>query len=305
MAQKLKGKVAVVTGGGGGIGGGIAKALAVEGVSVVVNDIPRSDGVSAADKVVDEIKNAGGNAVASYDSVTTMEGGENIVKTAVSNFGRVDILVNCAGNFKPMTNIIEMTEDDWDSVVDVHLKGHFSCIKAAAAEMIKQESGRIITFSSRAAFAGGGGPRPSSPPPPPPPPEDGPRKSGGPPGLDLAYTAAKAGIVGLTMALAGVLGAHGITVNAILPSANTNLFPGTTPRGGMGFPATVFLDPEYLAPVVVYLCTDEAKDITGQLFYASGGDVCIYNRPLQPKSFIRKNGKWTIDELGELIPPLL
>lgn len=302
MAQKLSGKAAVVTGGGGGIGGGIARALAAEGASVVVNDILRSDGNSAADKVVEDIKMAGGNAISNYDTVTTMEGGEKIVETAVNSFGRIDILVNCAGNFKPMTNIVEMTEDDWDSVISVHLKGHFSCIKAAAPYMMKQESGRIINFSSRAAFAA---PRPPGPPPPPPPPPSGGKSTGGPPGMDLAYTAAKAGIVGLTGALAGVLGRQSITVNAILPSANTNLFPGTEPRGGMGFPATVFLDPEYLAPVVVYLCTDEAKDISGHLFYASGGDVCVYDRMLQPKSFIRKNGKWTIEELGELIPPLL
>ena len=151
MAQELKGKVAVVTGGGGDIGKGIALALAAEGAKVVVNDVSRDpDGNSAADKAVEEIKKAGGTAAANYDSVATMQGGENIVKTATSNFGRIDILVNCAGNFKVVKSV-EMTEEDWDSIIDVHLKGHFSCTKAAALEMMKQKSGRIINISSRGA----------------------------------------------------------------------------------------------------------------------------------------------------------
>ena len=143
MAEKLKGKVAVVTGAGSpvGIGKEVALAMAAEGASVVVNDVGRDpDGTSGADRVVEEIKKANGTAVANYDSVATLSGGENIIKTAISNFGRIDILVNCAGNIKHMP-IAEMTEDDWDSVIDVHLKGHFGCTKAAIAEMVKQESG--------------------------------------------------------------------------------------------------------------------------------------------------------------------
>lgn len=152
MVQKLKGKSAVVTGGGDGIGRATALALAAEGAKVVINDIGHDpEGKSKADNVVNEITKAKGTAVANYDSVATMAGGENIIKTATSNFGRIDILVNSAGNFKLMPTT-ELTEKDWDSIMDVHAKGHFSCIKAAIPEMIKQKSGRIINISSRGYF---------------------------------------------------------------------------------------------------------------------------------------------------------
>jgi NAD(P)-dependent dehydrogenase (short-subunit alcohol dehydrogenase family) len=284
MAQKLKGKSAVVTGGGsGGIGRGVALALAAEGAKVVVNDIARDpDGKSIADKVVDEIKKTGGTAVANYDSVTTMQGGENIIKTAVSNFGRIDILVNCAGNLRGKVTV-ETEEADWDSVMNVHLKGHFSCSKAAAREMIKQKSGRIIGFSSRAATGLGS---------------------------SSAYSAAKAGILGLTSAMAMELKGHGITVNTIIPSADTKLFPGKRSKAVQGpYPVPISWEPDYVAPIILYLATDEAQVITGHIFYVCGGDICIYARPLQlpaeTNMFVRSVSKWTIDELGQVIPPLL
>jgi len=280
MAQKLKGKSAVVTGSGSpvGVGRAVALALAAEGARVVVNDIGRDrDGSSGADRVVTEIKKAGGTAVANYDSVTTMQGGANIIKTAVDSFGRIDILVNCAGNVRQET-LLEVNEEQWDSVINVHLKGHFSCCKAAAQEMSKQKSGRIINFSSRAAFSFGGG--------------------------GLAYTVAKAGILGLTSSLTGDLKKYGITVNAILPSAVTSLFPES--RASFGGGQTQ--GPDFIAPIIVYLATDEAQNITGQFIYTSGGDICIYSRPMQlpgPHMFIRKTGKWTVGELSEVIPSLV
>lgn len=277
MERSLKSKSAVVTGAGsGGIGREVALALAMEGVKVVVNDIARgADGVSIADEVVQEIVQAGGTAVANYDSVATMEGGERIIKTAIDNFGRIDILVNCAGNFLHKS-IVDMTGDEWDSLNVVHLKGHFSCCKAAALEMIKQKSGRIINISSPAAGGGGG---------------------------NAAYSAVKAGILGFTSALSLELNKYGITVNAILPSAETKLFSG--PRSIENVPDPLWLEPEYVAPIILYLATDEAQNITNRFFYASGGDVCIYAPPLQlpggAHMFIRKMGKWTIDELDEVI----
>jgi NAD(P)-dependent dehydrogenase (short-subunit alcohol dehydrogenase family) len=284
MAQKLKGKSAVVTGGGsGGIGRAVALALASEGAGVVVNDIARdAAGKNIADTVVEEIKKAGGKAVANGDSVATMEGGANIIHTAVSNFGRIDILVNCAGNFK-RTPVLEMTEKEWESILSVHLKGHFTCCMAAVREMVKQKSGRIINFSSRAAMSGGG---------------------------NIAYGSAKAGILGLTLALAVELKNYGITVNCIVPSADTKLFPGPRPKMlGGGLPPSLSLEPDHIAPVVAYLATDEAKDINGRLLYASGGDICFYSTPIDvggpTDMFIRKMGKWTIDELAAVVPPLL
>jgi NAD(P)-dependent dehydrogenase (short-subunit alcohol dehydrogenase family) len=281
MTKRLKGKSAVVTGGGSGIGRATALALAVEGAGVIVNDVGRDpDGTSKADKVVEEIIKADGTAVANYDSVATMSGGENIIKTATSNFDRIDILVNSAGNFKPLKTV-EIKENDWDSIMDVHLKGHFSCIKAVVSEMIKQKSGRIINISSRAAFS----------------------FIPGPP-ISVAYAAAKAGILGLTAMLSGELKQYGITVNAILPSAVTPLFSPLRPRFGGGETE----GPEFVAPIIVYLATDEAKNINGQFFYACAGDLCIYNQPVQlpgPHTFIRKTGKWTTDELSKVIPPLL
>jgi len=147
MAQKLKDKSAVITGGGsGGIGRAVALAMAAEGAKVVVNDIGRNtDGKMIADEVVAEITKNNGIAVANYDSVVTLEGGEKIIRTAIDNFGRIDILVNCAGN-KPSRSTLDMTDDEWNSVLNVHLKGHFSCIKAALPSMIQQKAGAIVNL---------------------------------------------------------------------------------------------------------------------------------------------------------------
>jgi NAD(P)-dependent dehydrogenase (short-subunit alcohol dehydrogenase family) len=269
MVQKLAGKVAIITGAGGGIGGALALDMAAEGAKVVVNDFDKN----GADKIVDEIRKAGGNAVPNYDTVATMTGGENISNTAMQNFGRIDILVNTAGFSRPGL-LINMTEEAWDSVITVHMKGHFACSKPAAIQMIKQKSGgRIINFSSRAGFVFA------------------------PMGFGISYAAAKAGVVGFTAKLSGELKEHSITVNAIFPSAQTPGFPGKRPEAG---------PPEMVTPIVVYLCTDEAKDITGHMFSAWEGNIGIYPRPIQGQSvMISKIGKWTIDELSALVPNMV
>lgn len=282
----LTGKTSVITGGGDGIGKAIAIAMAAEGAHVVINDIGRnSEGAYRADEVMKEIHDAGGKAVSNYDSVATLQGGENIIKTAIDNFGGTDILVNCAGNLTSAPSVAEYKEEDWDSVMNVHLKGHFNCIRAAAAEMQKRKSGRIINISSRAAFS----------------------FNINLPVSMAAYSAAKAGILGLTASLSCELAKFNITVNAILPSAETKLFPGARPGGDL--PASLWLDPDYIAPVVAYLATDQAQKITGRFIYVSGGDLCIYGRPLKtpPEShlFIRKMGRWTVDELDNVVPSML
>lgn len=276
MRQWLKDKSAVITGSGAGIGKAIANAMAEQGARIVINDINKD----FAEKAADEIKKAGGHAVANTDSVATMAGGENIIKTAIDSFGKIDILVNCAG-YSTNTPSADIKEKEWDEIIAVNLKGHFTCTQAAIKKMIKQNSGRIINFSSRAGFAtfyGGMG--------------------------TLSYAAAKAGIAGMTLMLAAELKRYGITVNAIIPSAVTAGFPEERPRFGGGETK----GPEYVAPAAVYLATDEAKDINGRFIYSSSGDIIIFDTPMQlngPNKFIRKKGNWTLEELHELIPPLM
>jgi NAD(P)-dependent dehydrogenase (short-subunit alcohol dehydrogenase family) len=283
MANKLAGKVAVVTGAGSevGIGKEVAKAMAAEGAKVVVNDIGKDpDGSMAADKVVKQIKENGGTAAANYDSVASMKGGGNIIKAAIDNFGRIDILVNTAGNFNTMPTV-DFKEEAWDAIIAVHLKGLLACTQAAIKEMIKQKSGRIINFTSIAAYTPGVGPQ----------------------GPAVAYCTAKAGVLGFTKLLSEEMKPHGITVNVISPSASTMLFPGKDGR-----PVAGARGPEYVAPVVVYLATDEAKDITGQIVASTSGDITVYAPPMGAGGAHRsahKAGKWTVDELIEVMPKVV
>jgi NAD(P)-dependent dehydrogenase (short-subunit alcohol dehydrogenase family) len=267
----------VVTGAGSeiGIGKETALAMAAEGANIVVNDIGKDpDGSWGADRVVKQIKEAKGMAVANYDSVTSMEGGANIIKAAVSNFGRIDILVNTAGNVR-WGETLKEKEADWDAVIAVHLKGLFSCTRAAIREMIKQKSGgRIINITSAAAWGGGGG---------------------------TAYSIGKAGVLGFSKMLSLEMRQYGITVNVISPKARTRLFNIPEELQG-GVP---IVGPEYVAPAIVYLATDEAKDITGQIIFAGAGDIIVYAPPLRmpgEHQHLHKAGKWTVDELVRIMP---
>lgn len=292
----LEGKTAIVTGGGRGIGRGIARALADQGAAVVVNDIFRDDGGAlAGETVAEEIRAAGGHALANQSDVSTEAGAEDLIDSAVAAFGGLDILVNCAGNYL-RAPIVDLTLEQWDSIINVHLKGHFLACRAAVRQMQKQgRGGRIVTVASRGAFQSRRG-----------------AESGNPaPGTygSVVYSAAKAGIMGFSRTLALQLEGTGITVNCLIPSADTQLFPykgGSRSIGGTPQPLT--LDPEYCAPVVVYLATDAAEYVTGNMVYASGGDICLYGQPLQlhnANALVRKTGKWTVEELDEVLPPLV
>ncbi len=292
----LEGKVAVVTGSGRGIGRGIAMLFAREGAKVIVNDPGvGTDGSGhdngPADQVVAEITGEGGTASASYDSVATVDGGERIIRAAVDTFGRIDILVNNAGILRDRM-IFNMSEEEWDAVIAVHLKGHFACTKPASILMRQQRSGRIINFSSGSGIIGMPG--------------------------QANYGAAKSGIAGFTRVVAKDLGRYGVTCNAIAPGASTRMTQQvpdaarelraragiTTPGGARpaAAPTTPPLrDPEYVAPMVTYLCTDDAWNINGQIFHVAGGTVGVAHHPT-PMRTLWKPATWTLDELAVSVP---
>ena len=289
MGDRLKGKVAIVTGAGRGIGRGEALALASEGAKVVVNDLGgTADGGGAssspADEVVAEIKKRGGEAAANYDSVTTMQGGENIIKTAVDAFGRLDILVNNAGILRDKM-VFNMTEEEWDIIMKVHLYGHFFTTKHACALFRQQRSGRIINTSSAAGLGATFG--------------------------QANYGAAKEGIVGFTRQVARDMGRYGVTCNAIRPNAGTRLtlsdqLKEAWKKAGMeaAIERMEHMGPEDIAPLVVWLASDNAANVNGRTFFVETGRVSLYSEPVEEKTLVKVGG-WTIDELFNFMPTTL
>jgi len=303
MADRLKGRTAVVTGSGRGIGRGVAMLMAEEGANVIVNDpgvnvdgTGHDDGPAA--QVVAEIKAKGGVAVPNFDSVATLQGGENIIKTALDSFGRIDILVNVAGILRDRM-IYNMTEEEWDAVIQVHLKGHYNTTKPASILMRQQRFGRIINFSSGSGLNGSSG--------------------------QANYGAAKAGIAGFTRVVGRDLGRYGVTCNAIAPGAATRMtqtVPDTArqarARAGIGGAQAaaapvaeirrpqmpVLREPEYVAPMVVWLATDAAWNVNCKVFNVSGGTIALSSEET-PIRQINKQGTWTIDELAGLVPQSL
>ncbi len=244
MAEiRFDGKVAVVTGAGGGLGRTHALLLASRGAKVVVNDLggaPDGTGESTmmADKVVEEIRAAGGEAVPNYDSVSTMEGGANIIKTATDSFGRIDILINNAGILRDVS-FMKMPEDSWDIIFSVHVKGSFCCTKAAWPIMREQQYGRIIMTSSAAGIYGNFG--------------------------QTNYSAAKMALIGLGQTLALEGKKYNIHSNTIAPIADSRLTATVLPDD-----IRKKLKPEYVSPLVAYLCSEQCEH-TGGLFEVGAG----------------------------------
>ena len=246
----LDGKVAIITGAGGGLGRAHALLLAKEGASVVVNDLGGDragggKGSAMADQVVDEIKAAGGQAVANYDSVTTVEGGQNILKTALDAFGKVDILINNAGILRDKTHA-KMDEADWDLVIAVHLKGTFCVTRPVFTHMRERgEGGVIVNTSSTSGLLGNFG--------------------------QTNYGAAKAGVMGFTRCLALEGKKYGIRAWGLAPMAVTRMTEDLPGMGGEDMKAT--MDPAKVSPTVLYMVSSLSKDKTGVCLYAGPGKV--------------------------------
>lgn len=291
--QRLTGKVAIITGSGRGIGRCEALLMAQQGAKVVVSDIGTDgQGASTAGKVADEIRSASGEAVVCTANVATLEGAQNAVETATHTYGRLDILVNNAG-LRAGNPIDKLTEEQWNLVVDSHLKASFAMIKFAVPVFKRQGGGVIINTGSEAGL-----------------------------GMifNSAYAAAKEGIAGLTRSVAREQGRFGIRCNMIRPRATVNtgggewgqqVFAKWLPmakalgpywigdRGQKGFRRPAL--PEQVAELVVWLCTDAAGNVNGRSFYVAGEEVGLWSEPELVRSLTRPGG-WDLDSLDAFAP---
>jgi 3-oxoacyl-[acyl-carrier protein] reductase len=290
VGNRLKDRVAAVTGSGQGIGRAIAIALAGEGARVVTNNRRSGTEGGDAETTAKEIRDMGGQAVPFFGSVSEFDVAQKLVQAAVDSFGRLDILVNNAGADAP-SMVWNMTEEDWDRCVDSFLKGSFNCTRFACGIMREQKWGRIINTTSTAWLGTVG---------------------------HCNYGAAKAGLVGLTRAVAREMGRYGVTCNAYAPTAATRftlseeIVAGFKKRYEAGLltkeryeELTNPPSPETVTPFIVYLCTDEAADINGQVFDVTGGNIAIYSEPVKKKVITKKGGLWTVEELIGLVPKVL
>lgn len=296
----LEGKVAIVTGAGHGIGRAHAMALAAHGAKVVVDDLgvnkagEVAEGKARADQVVAEIKKAGGEAVACYESVADFRAAERIIQAARETYGRLDILVNNAGIFRHGF-IDEMTEDDFDQVIGTHLKGTFNTCRHAFPIFKAQRSGRIINTVSNQWPA---------------------------PKVRSVYSAAKGGIASLTWDLALEGRAFGITANAVSPFATTGedtdrdavrdrdraLVEAGVLGEGRAAATEERATPEYVSPIVVFLASDYAANVNGRIFRAGAGKIGLYCHPIEVRQVYRdhvKDGPWPVEELIEMLPKTL
>lgn len=281
--QLVKDKVIVVTGAGRGIGRAIAIMAAAHGAKVVVNDLGGAEDGSGhdsspADDVVAEIKDAGGEAVASYASVADWDAAHEIIETAVSYFGRIDAVVNNAGNLRDKI-FHKMTEADFDAVINVHLKGTFNVSRAAATHFRAQTSGAFVNMTSTSGLIGNFG--------------------------QANYAAAKLGIVGLSKSMALDMGRFRVRSNCIAPFAWSRLI-GTIPTNTEEEKARVAkiqqMTPEKIAPLVVALCSDAAQDVTGQIFAVRKNEIFLFNQN-RPIRSAHTADEWTPESVIERVIP--
>ena len=276
MSGIVAGKVAIVTGAGNGIGKGIALAMAASGASVVVNDIS----AEAGQAVVDEIIAAGGKAVANTDNVARRETAEGIVKTAVDTFGRIDIVVNNAGNLRDRL-FHKMNDEEWSQVIDVHLNGSFNVSRAAAPYFREQESGAYIHMTSTSGLIGNFG--------------------------QSNYSAAKMGIVGLSKSIALDMSRFNVRSNCIAPfawTAMTSSIPANTPEEKARVQKLQKMEAGKVAPMVVYLGSDAAKEVTGQIFSVRANEIMLFSQPRPIRSVHLSEG-WTPESIAEIAAPAM
>lgn len=290
---ELKDKVAVITGSGQGLGRAIALALASEGVKIITNSRkPGTDGGDAG-TTAEEIRKAGGEAIPLFVDISEFSAAETLIRGAVKHFSKIDILVNNAGMDAPKM-IWNMSEKEWDSCVDSLLKGTFNCSKFACMFMREQKWGRIINNTSTAWLGTVG---------------------------HVNYGAAKAGIVGLTRAIAREMGRYGVTCNAFTPLAATRMTDNEAVKAGLkkrfeaGLITKVFYEEttnlppaDGVAPMIAYLASDEASDINGQVFHIEAGKIGLYSEPALVRTLYKnyeKEGFFNKEELSKFIPQIL
>ena len=290
MADRLKDRVAIVTGSGQGIGRAIAIAMAMEGSRVVTNNRTRGTSGGDAETTAEEIKDMGGQAVPFFGSISEFDVAQKLIQAAIYNFGRLDILVNNAGADAPRM-VWNMTEEEWEICIGSFLKGSFNCTRHACGTMREQRWGRIINTTSTAWLGAVG---------------------------HCNYGAAKAGIVGLTRNVAREMGRYGVTCNAYAPTAATRFTLSKEVVAGFRkrLEARLITEerfkeltapppPETVTPFIIYLCTDEAADINGQVFDVIGNNIAIYSEPVKTKVLRKEESLWSVEELIEQVPKVL
>jgi NAD(P)-dependent dehydrogenase (short-subunit alcohol dehydrogenase family) len=269
----LQGKVIAVTGAGRGIGRAVAVGCAAQGARVVVNDYGvAADGSrptsEVADAVVKEIEAAGGEAVAVADDVSTMAGGDRIVQTAVDRWGRLDGVVCVAGILRERM-LFNMSEEEWDPVIATHLKGTFTVFRAAAALMRKQKSGTLIGFTSGNHQGSVSQPN---------------------------YSSAKGGIISLVRSAALGLNKYGVTANCVAPVARTRM------SANVPMELKEIGEPEDVAALVVYLLSERAKELTGQVYTVAGPKIAVWAQPRELRAMYAEDGGWTPERIADFLP---